>query len=238
MTMGAGFIPKPDDGWPTWAVVVYYIVMTIIGLGVVAVMIIKTFKFLKKGQAGIRVRRGRPVIKNGEYAYVGPGIHPMVPFVDSIEEISVLGTTTDLPVFLAERGNAEQRNCQYVIDAKPTWYVIDTPQGVHDAIFTQKNLEESVTAQFCKALNRAVESAEDPTRKDQVEADALSACEANLRKIGVKVSDMGLISVTKVPVQVLGELLNPEGVSKNADVGQTGGAAAAALGLLQGGQSA
>lgn len=231
MPMGAGFIPKPSDGWPQWAVVIYYIVMAIIGLGFVAVMIIKTFKFLKKGQAGIRVRRGQPVIRNGEYCYVGPGIHPMIPFVDSIEDLCVLAVTTDLPLFLAERENRQQ-----AIDAKPTWSVINTPQGVHDALFVPKNLEESVISCICKALNRAVESDVDLADKDAVEAKAKTLCQDQLSQIGVKVNDMGLISVTRVPVQVLGELLNPEGLSKIGDIGNIGGAAAVSLGLIQGGQ--
>lgn len=231
MPMGAGFIPKPSDSWPQWAVVVYYIVMVIICLGFVAVMIIKTFKFLKKGQAGIRVRRGQPVIRNGEYCYVGPGIHPMIPFVDSIEDLSIQAVTTDLPLFLAERENR-----QYAIDAKPTWNVINTPQGVHDALFVPKNLEESVTSHLCKALNRAVESDDvDLADKDAVEAKAEELCRDHLRQIGVQVSDAGLTSVTRVPVQVLGELLNPEGFGQISEVGKMGGAAAVSLGLVQGG---
>lgn len=231
-TMGAGFLPKPDDSWPKWLVVVYYVVMAIIGLCVVAVMIIKTFKFIKKGNAGIKVRKGRPILRDGQYVYVGPGIHPMIPFLDSIEDISVQDTTTDLPMLLAER-----EGVQHIVDAAPTWCVIDSPQGVHDAIFNTKNLEETVAAWLRKSLNRAVESADDLALKDILEASASSFCQVELAGIGVMVKDMGLISVARVPGQVLGELLNPEGAKMVADVARIGGAVATGLGLVQGGQA-
>lgn len=232
--MGAGFLPKPDDSWPKWLVVVYYIIMAVICLGFVAVMVIKTFKFIKKGHAGIKVRRGQPVIRDGEYVYVGPGIHPMIPFLETIEDISVQDETTDLPVFFAEKGR-DKKKVQYIIDAAPTWCVINTPQGVHDAVFLPKKLEETVSSKMRKALSRAVVSADDPSDVNAVESAAESLCYKELLPYGVQAKDMGLISVTRVPVQVLGELLNPDGKSEVADVGRLGGAVAGGLGLIQGG---
>lgn len=232
--MGAGFLPKPDDSWPKWVVVAYYIIMAIICLGFVAVMIIKTFKFIKKGHAGIKVRRGQPVIRDGEYVYVGPGIHPMIPFLETIEDVSVQDTTTDLPVLLAETKDGEKK-VQHVIDAAPTWCVINSPQGVHDAIFIAKNLEETVASKIRKALNRAVVAASDPSNVISVELAAQALCEQELLTYGVQAKDMGLISVTRIPVQVLGELLNPDGQAEMADVARLGGAVAGGLGLIQGG---
>lgn len=237
MPMGAGFLPKPNDSWPKWLVVVYYIIMVVICLGFVAVMIIKTFKFIKKGHAGIKVRRGQPVIRDGEYVYVGPGIHPMIPFLETIEDISVQDTTTDLPMLLAETKDGEKK-VQHVIDAAPTWCVVNSPQGVHDAIFIAKNLEETVASKIRKALNRAVVAAADPSDVNAVELAAQALCDQELLTYGVQAKDMGLISVTRIPVQVLGELLNPDGQSEMADVARLGGAVAGGLGLIQGGQTA
>jgi hypothetical protein len=234
--MGAAFLPKPDDSWPKWLVVVYYIVMAVICLGMIAVMVIKTFKFIKKGHAGIKVRRGQPIIRDGGYVYVGPGIHPMIPFLDSIEDISIQDVTTDLPMLLAETIK-DKLKVQHVIDAAPTWGVINTPDGVHDAIFIPKNLEETVSSKLRKSLNRAVVSAENPSDVVAVEAAALVLCNAELVSYGVLAKDMGLISVARVSVQVLGELLNPDGAPVTENVAQLGGVVAGGLGLIQGGQT-
>lgn len=229
MTMGAGFLPKPTDNWPTWLVVVYYIVVGLIGLGFVAVMIIKTFKFLKKGQAGIRVRRGQPVIKDGEFAYVGPGIHPMIPFVDSIEEINVQEQIAEMKPVLVERDR-----CQSIIDASPTWRVTNTPQGVHDALFVPRGLESSVVAIMRVALNRAYETTPTPQDKSAVGELACQLAASDLSKNGVELIRPGIASITRVPVQVLGDLLGSG--AEASDVAK-GAAAATAFELLEGGRA-
>ncbi len=229
MTLGAGILPKPTDSWPTWLVVIYWIVMAIVGLGFLGVMIIKTFKFMKKGRAGILVRRGNPVLRDGKYVYKGPGIHPMFPFLDSIEDESVLQTTTNMPPFLAEKEEDDDTKVQYIIDARPAWRVENNAQAVHDSIFGANNLEEAVVRIIAKSFNRAVEGVENPNDKDSVEREMAATSKAILGQHGVLLDDPGLISVTRVPVQVLGEL-----IGQSAQSVKNGAAAGVVLELVEG----
>jgi len=196
MTMG--LIPKPQDNWPTWAVILYYSLLTIIGVGFVVVTILKTFRYLKKGQAGIKTRRGVPRTKNyGEYLRVGPGIHPVIPFVDSIEDISVLDQVTSCPLVISEG-----KGKQYGLEVRVTWKVIDDPLDLHNAIFRAKSIEDIVTAEVMSAIAEGVEEVEKAGDRREIARIALARCSDTLKKYGIKIIRLSLVG-GRTQVQVL-----------------------------------
>lgn len=233
-----GFVPKPQDSWPTWLVVTYYIVMGIIALGFLGVMVLKTFKYLKRGRAGIKTRRGVPrVDENGEYMRVGPGIHPVIPFLDNIEDESVLNVVTNCTSVLAEHKESEGKSRQYVAEVRPTWHIIDTALDLHNAIFLAEDIRDIVATETMCAVGEAIEKAQDVSDRREVTALALGLCADTLNEYGVEVVKLGLVSVVRVPVQVLGDMLGPDSTGQG-DFGRLTGALVPTLGLVGGTEGA
>lgn len=203
--MSMGIFPKPQPSWPMWAHVLYWSVVGIILLVMLGGTLIKMFKFIKKGRAGILVRRGYPVLRGGEPVRKGPGIHPVIPFIDSIDDECVLDRVSNCSAVLAEN-NKTQR--QYAAEVRPTWCVIDTPWGLHNALFKADKLEEIVETEIMCAIGVAIEDAENVRSRKEIMKRARKECVKYLRKTyGVDLRKLGLVSVVRVPVQVLGDTL-------------------------------
>lgn len=229
-----GFIPKPQENWPTWLVIVYYAVMIIVSLGFLVVMILKTFVYLKRGRAGIKTRRGVPRTNElGEYMRVGPGIHPMIPFLDTIEDESVLNRVTNCSSVLAEN-----KKSQYVAEVRPTWHIIDTALDLHNAIFLAEDVKDIVETEAMCAVGEAIETAENVRDRQEVTRLALGLCSETLAKYGVALDKLGLVSVVRVPVQVLGDLLGSNSDDGEVNPTQRAGALPVTLGLVGGTESA
>lgn len=232
--MPMGFFPKPQVGWPMWAVILYWTVVGIIVLVMLAGTLVKMFKFIKKGHAGLLVRRGQPVIKNGEYVRKGPGIHPVFPFVDSIEDECVLDQITPCSSVLAENNGR-----QYAGIARPKWCIIDTPKGLHNSMFKADKLTEIVETEVMCAIGEATEEADNPLDRKEVTTRALKACVMTLRdEYGVNLKKIGLVSVVRVPVQVLGDTLGNSPTEGTTEFDESVGAKVRQLGAIMMGSEA
>lgn len=204
----ASLFPKPDQSWPTWAMILYWVVASILMIVVLGGLAVRMFKFIPKGSAGLLTRRCRPVIRNGDYVRKGPGIHWVIPFTDNIEDISLLDDVTNCASVLAEN---KQTKKQYVAEVRPTWCVIDTPTDLHNAIFRAKNLAEIVETEVMCAVGVAIEAAKKIRSREEVQKRALKSCRKYLRKTyGINLKKLGLVSVARVPVQVLGDTLGSQ----------------------------
>jgi hypothetical protein len=225
MPASTSLFPKPDGSWPIWAIWLYWIIASILIIAFLGTAAKKMFKFIPKGHSGILTRRCRPVVRNGEYVRKGPGIHWIIPFTDNIVDDCVLNRVSDCAFVLAENSQDSNKR-KFVAEVQPTWHVVDTPLDLHNAIFKAENLEVVVSTEVRVAVGKAVRQAEDVTNLRAIEKHALKLCRKFLRKTyGVKLLKLGLVSVTRVPEQVLGDLL---GSGQPSD--DTSGVSAAQLG--------
>jgi hypothetical protein len=206
--MPFGAIPKPQPDWPIWVTVLYWIFVSIIAIVALGGTVMKMFKFIKKGNAGLLLRGGRPVIRNGDYVRKGPGIHPVVPFTDTIDDLSVQEKVADNPLSLL----FEKKDKQYAAVARPKWRVIDTPQGLHDALFVAEHPSHIVELEVLCAIAAAVTDAVNVDDQKAIETTAFEQCSTALRdKYGIELTKLGLMPIVRIPVQVLGDTLGSTG---------------------------
>lgn len=244
--MPMGFIPKPQSTWPVWLQVLYYIVAGIVVLTVIGGPLVKSIKFVPKSHAGMRTRNAKPrrrEVRKGEawkpdedgmiWWYVPPGIHVVVPFLDNIETVSVQDDMVDIPNPRVER-TADGK--QTLPDVVLNWRVIDNPQGVHDALFNAKNLENTVVGFGRAAVGQAAEESTLEDAREDIEAKILELAKPKLLKYGVQPLDAAIASVPRSGEQVLGDALNgdsPEGNLGSGSGGIAKGKVVATLGLVE-----
>lgn len=249
MPLPMGFLPKPQPSWPIWAHVLYYIAVGLVVLTFIGGPLVKSIKFVPKSHAGMRTRNAKPrrrKVKKREvllgwkpdadgkiWWYVSPGMHVVVPFLDNIETISVQDDMVDIPNPRVER-TADRK--QTLPDVVLNWRVIDSPQGVHDALFNAKNLESTVIGFGRAAVGQAAEESTPDDAREDIEGKILKLAEPKLLKYGVQPLDAAIASVPRSGEQVLGDALNgdsPGGDQESGGSGVAKGRVVATLGLVE-----
>jgi len=107
---------------------------------------------------------GLQVVKNrGRSKKIGPGGHPVTPFVGKTRLTKISARTIDLPQVNIDLRTGEGTMTQFRVDGKATIGVEDSEPALKAAIFGNESLEERAGTMLIGAVGRAARSTAEPT---------------------------------------------------------------------------